>query len=101
MLISDWSSDVCSSDLRFYPTFEAAARVAGKAECLPGQRDPLGCEPGDLQQDVGRRLAAPAMLAAHDAGDVVDARVVGDHRHRVGERVILAVVRGEDRESDV
>src|SRR3546814_13350164 len=90
MRISDWSSDVCSSDL-IDPALEAAARVAGECERLSGQRDALGREIGDFDKNVSRRLAAPAMLAAHDAGDIVDARVVGDPRHRFGQAVGLAV----------
>ena len=41
-----------------------------------------GVEIGAFDQDVGGRLGDPAMLAAHDPADVVDAVVVGDHRHR-------------------
>ncbi len=73
--------------------FEPAARIAGEAERLPGQRDPLGREISDLEQHVGRRFAAPAMLAAHDTGDVVDAAVVADHGHAVGQHIVLAVER--------
>src|SRR3546814_13110764 len=106
MRISDWSSDVCSSDLAdgedmagddrgrivqeggIDPALEAAACIARQAERLAGERDAFGGEVCDLDQDVGRRLAAPTMLAAHDARDVVDARVVGGHRHPVAEPLI-------------
>ena len=70
-----------------------ADSVAGQRQRLSGQRDAFGGEIGDFEQHIGRRLAAPAMLAAHDPRDVVDAAVVGDHRHRIGERILLAIER--------
>ena len=76
---------------RIDPALEAAARVARQAERLPRERDALGGEIGDLDQDVGRFLAASRMLAAHDPGNVVDPALVGDHGHRVGEAIFLAV----------
>src|SRR3546814_2726499 len=35
MRISDWSSDVCSSDLKDVPTIEAAAQVLDRGEQIP------------------------------------------------------------------
>ena len=81
-------------ELRIDAALEPAARVRGEVQRPPGGGDALRIEIGDLQQHVGRRLGAARMLAAHDPGDVVDARVVGDHRHRVVEQVVLAVERG-------
>src|SRR3546814_2857926 len=45
MRISDWSSDVCSSDLRQFPMFADRAHCPATHEC---RRFPLGgpCRPG-------------------------------------------------------
>src|SRR3546814_19234113 len=53
MRISDWSSDVCSSDLQ--PRIDEHVEAAGdkgveRAVIYEVQRDPLGAQPGRLEQ---------------------------------------------------
>ena len=72
---------------------EAGARVRRERERLAGAGDALGIEISDLEQQLGGGFGDGRMLAAHDAADIVNARVVGDHRHFGGERVGLAVER--------
>ncbi len=74
---------------------EALARVASQRQLLAGQRDMVGIEIGAFDQHVGSRLGHARMLTAHDAADIVDRRVVGDHRHRVVEPIGLAVERDD------
>src|SRR3546814_12446984 len=67
MRISDWSSDVCSSDL--------AARFA-RADAKAHERQP---------PEVRRHAARRGEAAPHDAGDTDQLHpvpAVGDHRHR-------------------
>src|SRR3546814_1356010 len=57
MRISDWSSDVCSSDLR-------GARRSGNSH--PGS---VGRVPGDLSGDVGRPGSGASCVPEKDAGN--------------------------------
>ena len=56
----------------------------------------LGIEKGAFDDDVGGRVRHARFLAAHDAADVMDMGIIGDDRHRLVERVGLAV-EGKDR----
>ena len=78
---------------RIDPALEPCPRIAGQQQFLPGPRDMLGVEKSAFDQDVGGLRRHPAVLAAHDPADVVHLRVVGDHRHRLVERVGLAIER--------
>src|SRR5262249_7608408 len=62
-------------------TLEPGAGIAGEAERLAGAGNPLGREISDLEHDVGRRFAYTRILAAHDAANVMDLRIVGDDGH--------------------
>src|SRR3546814_18687303 len=101
MRISDWSSDVCSSDLRRTPVVEdLRARTAGAGHthgpvvlALAEAQDELLGEPGDLLPEVQRlrvvgvdaRVEA-ALLEAPDRQSVVQGKRVsvsvdpGGHR---------------------
>src|SRR3546814_13396184 len=68
MRISDWSSDVCSSDLE-------ADGVAGGAEIAPYEGDVAG-----FDGDVGAGAHGEAEVGLGEGGGVVDA--VTDHGHR-------------------
>src|SRR3546814_5329057 len=75
MRISDWSSDVCSSDLR---------RVAGRQ----GARD--------AAQHVDRGIA----VALRD-GAVEHDMAVDDAAHRVGDRLVMIVAFDQNREQEI
>src|SRR3546814_4798021 len=92
MRISDWSSDVCSSDLHREGSLAAAARLQQLAE------------PGDDAQRVERALAGvrrqrmaalPVLRRLHQGADDFAAAVVADLDQ---PRAFLAVVVG-DRKS--
>src|SRR3546814_1913799 len=54
MRISDWSSDVCSSDLQLHG---AAPQLAGREDFRGhGRQRKIGGEHGHLQQDAARAL---------------------------------------------
>src|SRR6185369_17984889 len=63
------------------PSFEAAARVTGEAKRLAGARNAFRREISDFEHDVGRRVADPRILAAHDPADVMDLLVVRNDGH--------------------
>ena len=78
---------------RIDAALESRSRIAGQQQFLPGPRDPLGIKISAFDQDVGRPRRHPAILAAHDPANVVHLGIIGDHRHRLIERVALAVER--------
>ena len=78
---------------RIDAALEAIARIGIDAELAAGLRDVDRVPQRGFDQHVGRRFRTAGMLAAHDAGERFDAVVVGDHAHRVVERVGLAVER--------
>ena len=80
-------------ECRIDPALEPRPRITGQQQFLPGARNPLGVEISAFDNDVGRPRRHAAMLAAHDPADVMHLRVVGDHRHRLVERISLAVER--------
>ena len=80
-------------EVRIDAALEAVARVGVDAELAPGLRDVERLPQRRLDQHVGGGLVAARGLAAHDAGERLDAVVVGDHAHGVVERVGLAVER--------
>ncbi len=78
---------------RIDAALEAIARVRIDAELAAGLRDVERLPQRRLDQHVGGRLRAAGGLAAHDAGERFRPGLVGDHAHRVVERVGLAVER--------
>ena len=78
---------------RIDSALEPLARIAGQGELLAGAGNMLGIEIGAFDQHLGGFGRYARMRAAHDPADIVDHRVVGDHRHRRVERVGLAVER--------
>ena len=80
-------------EVRIDAALEAIARVGVDAELAAGLRDVERVPQRRLDQHVGGALVAARGLAAHDAGERLDAVVVGDHAHGVVERVGLAVER--------
>ena len=80
-------------EVRIDAALETIARVGVDAELAPGLRDVDRLPQRRLDQHVGGALVAARRLAAHDAGERLDAVVVGDHAHGVVERVGLAVER--------
>src|SRR3546814_14367599 len=66
MRISDWSSDVCSSDLR------------GRKSRLPARCRPAGSSRACLRQDLGRERRQAQDGARRDAKRVADAVLVCD-----------------------
>src|SRR3546814_4099806 len=73
MRISDWSSDVCSSDLPSIPTGagHAAAPVAGPAEPAPAlHRTPL-----DMRRDDWTRQLIDRIEAVRDMTNAADTRI--------------------------
>ena len=80
-------------EVRIDAALEAIARVGVDAELAPGLRDVERLPQRRFDQHVGGGLVAARGLAAHDAGERLDAAVVGDHAHGVVERVGLAVER--------
>ena len=80
-------------EVRIDAALEAIARVGVDAELAAGLRDVERLPQRRLDQHVGGVLVAAGGLAAHDAGERLDAVVVGDHAHGVVERVGLAVER--------
>src|SRR3546814_4082140 len=106
MRISDWSSDVCSSDLHDVTALERAGagrvRIAGVAEAFDAVLFATGRQPntGDLGLDA-------AGVDTDAAGHVcVDARqdTSADGVHAVGDvtdRVALTPVRSEEHTSEL
>ena len=78
---------------RIDAALEAIARIGIDAELAAGLRDVERLPQRRLDQHVGGRLRAAGRLAAHDAGERLDAVLVGDHADRLVERVGLAVER--------
>ena len=74
---------------------EAVARIGLDTQLATRRCDRDRIEEGRFHEDVGRRLRAARLLAAHDAGDAARAPFVGDHAHGRIEGVGLAV-EGED-----
>ena len=72
---------------------EAIARVRIDAELAAGLRDVERVPQRRFDQHVGGGLRRSRCLAAHDAGERLDALLVGDHAHGLVERVGLAVER--------
>src|SRR3546814_13129443 len=64
MRISDWSSDVCSSDLRLRRRGRTAAAVACAAEIIDDQ-------PGTERRECERMLATEAIAGTGDDGDAI------------------------------
>src|SRR3546814_10969325 len=99
MRISDWSSDVCSSDLVEAGLGARKEGIAGVLLLQLGNRDRLGGAAGFRQQDVGLapadvlQHAAGATLQQQDAGqgDRQDAGEVGADRKSVVEGKSVAV----------
>src|SRR3546814_14622986 len=77
MRISDWSSDVCSSDLQ--------VPERGRADFETRRRISLACKAGEIKSDVGR-------------GSVDDRRTAGDRKSVVeGKSVAVRVDHGGRR----
>src|SRR3546814_16564685 len=82
MRISDWSSDVCSSDLHALKHTgqlgEADAAYAVASQSCPGQMEPLKC-PAHLARDTGRIADAigyfPQLLES-ELGDTAAAEII-------------------------
>ena len=80
---------------RINAALEAMAGVRMNVERPARARDGERIPERALDQHVDRVGAAARRGAAHDAGERLDARIVGDHAHGVVERIILAVERRE------
>ena len=78
---------------RIDPALEPLPRIAGQRQLLAGSCDMVGIEIGAFDQHVGGAFGNARLLAAHDAADIVDMGVVGDHRHALVKRIGLAVER--------
>ena len=78
---------------RIDPAFKPGAGIGGQIEGAAGLANPDRIEIGHFQQHVGRLVRTARMLATHDPGDVMYARLIGDHGHRRSQRVFLAVER--------
>src|SRR3546814_12313156 len=90
MRISDWSSDVCSSDLRFVPaeTFsvvETVGRPSGQAR-----------RQGNIYCSIEARIAVGAHLPAHDRFEMID-RVIRQDIERTAGRIAAEESRSEER----
>src|SRR3546814_1411359 len=104
MRISDWSSDVCSSDLD--DEVDAAAGIvaadAREAEAFPDDPLPRECRVAVDQhrqhlRTFGEIVAHDllrAHLAEHDRIERIEVRGVGDERHMHRDAVELEVGRG-------
>src|SRR3546814_17531082 len=85
MRISDWSSDVCSSDLRHLSAFMAAleqGRIAGASRRIRRSSSAIARSIGILEQELGRPLLARSQrgLAPTAEGALVAARcqIIGE-----------------------
>src|SRR3546814_20624043 len=88
MRISDWSSDVCSSDLLTHATTAVARESVEFANGeLPDDTD------SDVLRSRSTRLAATAMLAARDGDDAL----LDEHEDWVREVVRLPLSQDGDR----
>src|SRR3546814_4071391 len=86
MRISDWSSDVCSSDLGTSRHRASLRRSERKAEHQQGEKAPgrpcQGGKPGPKHDKYGKRLACPTTigkLAGRYLNQSVTERKCGDH----------------------
>src|SRR3546814_3289901 len=91
MRISDWSSDVCSSDLGTSRHRASLRRSERKAEHQQGEKAPgrpcQGGKPGPKDDKYGKRLAWPktiGKLAGRYMKQSVTERKCGDHPHELG-----------------
>src|SRR3546814_13907041 len=101
MRISDWSSDVCSSDLRLTQRHRQPARRRDHAGVAIGEREPFfGVADHRADIDLARRPAQPHPAeTAADAGDmalphpiVLDQIGRAASRARVFQYVLISVV---------
>ncbi len=80
---------------RVYTAFESVAGIRVDPELTAGMGDVHRLPQRRLDQHIGGRARASARLAAHDAGERLDALRISDHAHAGIEGVGLAVERGE------
>src|SRR5262249_58329199 len=71
ILVSDWSSDVCSSDLTGNAVMEAAVAVKDKARRVAARL--LECAPEDVRLEDGRAFVVGAPARAIGLGDLARA----------------------------
>src|SRR3546814_7962612 len=86
MRISDWSSDVCSSDLRLLVASGRPAYVLDGDNLRLGLNGDLGFSEEDRTENV-RRVAHVARLMA-DAGVVVLVPLIRSEERRVGKECV-------------
>src|SRR3546814_8484358 len=98
MRISDWSSDVCSSDLNLRLIFEEAVIVAGdRARADIGARTHFGI--ADIGQVVGFRARTQhCFLHLHE---IADLRPLPHFRTRAETRVRADFSRSEEHTSEL
>src|SRR3546814_17545187 len=90
MRISDWSSDVCSSDLHLQDVGELLALDEGAAVPTPGEHgygDGAETRAGDRQADVGRTVTGfrTVLRPAHAEPDAVHQADAADEGHDPAE----------------
>src|SRR3546814_7080813 len=106
MRISDWSSDVCSSDLGTSRHRASLRRSERKAEHQQGEKAPgrpcQGGKPGPKDDKYGKRLAWPktiGKLAGRYLKQSVTERKCGDHPPELG--VAQLELRSEEHTSEL
>src|SRR3546814_17777269 len=89
MRISDWSSDVCSSDLRFLAVLlldvvdDAFAVVLAKVDIEVGHGYPLG-----IQKALEQQVVAEGIQVGKDRKSVVEGKRVSVRVDNGGRRII-------------
>src|SRR3546814_9606886 len=97
MRISDWSSDVCSSDLA-----QRRASLHDQESEGAGQRQDLGERAGGPGRSGKTRLAAAREALAIEFGQQRDiAGAGGDHSHAAGMRRLGRRARSEEHTSEL
>src|SRR3546814_19299740 len=93
MRISDWSSDVCSSDLHLQDVGELLALDEGAAVPTPGEHgygDGAETRAGDRQADVERKVTGfrTVLRPAHAEPDAVHHDDAADEGHDRGDDAV-------------
>src|SRR5918999_799647 len=77
--------------LEIHAALEAVRSVAREVEAARAPGDRIGVEKRRLEEHVLRGRVGLGALAAHDAGEADDARIVGDAEHRLVDFDLLLV----------
>src|SRR3546814_17781091 len=93
MRISDWSSDVCSSDLRAVHAAQTRADAARGERCFEQRRIHIDAANAATGCDIQEQVAGSLVIQSQSPGGIValglhDARAVRSAERRVGQECV-------------